>query len=148
MSDEEQQYRYRQQRSEKQEKYEKEEEKQEKSWDEKWRRDPLSAGAWALVIIWGGLALLAANLGLFDGIEQIDGWDLFFAGAGLILVGEVAIRLLVPTYSGPIIGTIIIAAVFLAIGLGGLLNWGLVWGLVIIGAGVYVLFTGLQRGRE
>lgn len=143
MTDEERQVR--QQRSEKQEK---EEEKQEKSWDEKWRRDPLSAAVWALVLIWAGVALLAGNLGLFDGIEWIDGWDLFFAGAGLILLGEVAIRLLMPAYSGPIIGTLIIAAVFLAIGLGGLLNWGAIWALILIGAGVYVLFTGLRRGQE
>ena len=143
MSDVERQYR--RQRSEKQEK---EEEKQEMSWDEKWRRDPLSAAAWALVFIWGGLVLLAGNLGLFDGIEMIDGWDLFFAGAGLILLGEVALRLLVPAYSGPVIGTIIIAAVFLAIGLGGLLNWGAIWGLVIIAAGIYVLFTALRRGQQ
>jgi len=101
-----------------------------------------------VILIWAGLVLLAGNLGLFDGIELIDGWDLFFAGAGLILLGEVAIRLLLPAYSGPIIGTIIIAAVFLAIGLGGLLNWGLIWGLIIIGIGVYVLFTGLRRGQE
>ena len=143
MSDEERQYRRR-----RSEKPEKEEEKQEKSWDEKWRRDPLSAGVWALILIWAGLTLLAGNLGLFDGIEQIEGWDLFFAGAGLILVGEVALRLLVPAYRGPVIGTTIIAAVFLGIGLGGLLNWGIVWGLVIIAFGAYVLFRGLRRGQE
>lgn len=130
------------------EKQEKEEEKQEKSWDEKWHRDPLSAVVWALILIWGGLVLLAGNLGLYDAIELLDGWELFFIGAGLILLGEVLIRRLIPEYRQPLIGTIILAGVFLAIGLGGLFTWGILWALLLIGIGVYVLFTGFLRGRE
>jgi hypothetical protein len=150
MSEEErnQSYRGQQYRSEKQEKNEKEEEKHEKSWGEKWRRDPLNAVAWALVLIWGGLVLLGGNLGLYDSIELIDGYELFFFGAGLILLGEVLIRLLVPEYRQPVIGTIIISAVFLAIGLGGLFSWGVIWALALIGAGGYVLYRGLLRRQE
>ncbi|MGD8623994.1 MAG: hypothetical protein PVF47_13875 [Anaerolineae bacterium] len=133
---------------EKPEKQEKEEEKHEKSWEEKWRRDPLSAAVWALILIWLGVALLADNIGLFDSLRQVNGWTLFFAGAGLILLLEVAFRLVMPEYRQPVIGNIILALVFLGIGLGSIVNWGIVWGLVIIGIGLYVLYTGLFRRRE
>jgi hypothetical protein len=133
---------------EKQEKQEKEEEKHEKSWDEKWRRDPLNAAAWAVILIWAGLVLLAGNLGLFDSYEKINSWDLIFAGAGGVLLLEVLFRLLMPAHRQPIIGNIILAFVFLAIGLGGLVNWGIIWGLVIIGIGVYILASGLLRRKE
>ena len=132
----------------KDEKQEKEEEKQEKTWDEKWRRDPINAAVWAVILIWGGLVLLASNLGLFDRFEVIDGWELFFVGAGTILLLEVVFRLLVPAYRQPIIGNMILAIIFLAIGLGGLVNWGIIWGLAIIAIGLYLLFGGLRRRRE
>ncbi|MFN2290125.1 MAG: hypothetical protein ACK2UC_02925 [Anaerolineae bacterium] len=133
---------------EKPEKQEKEEEKHEKSWEEKWRRDPLSAAVWAIIIIWGGLVLLAGNLGLYDGLQWVDGWEIFFVGAGGVLLLEVIFRVLTPAYRQPIIGSLILAFVLLAIGLGGLIGWGVIWGLVIIGVGVYVLFSGLLRRRE
>lgn len=133
---------------EKQEKQEKEEEKHEKSWEEKWRRDPLNAAVWAIILIWGGLVLLAGNLGLYDAFERIDGWEIFFVGAGGVLLLEVLFRVLTPAYRQPIIGNLILAFVFLAIGLGGLIGWGVIWGLIIVGIGVYVLFSGLRRRKE
>jgi hypothetical protein len=142
MTDEE----YRQ-RGEKEEKQEKEDEKQEKSWDEKWRRDPLSAAAWAVIIIWAGLVLLATNLDFFAD-SFLDTWPLFFAGAGVILLIEVVLRLLLPAYRQPVLGNIILACVFLGIGLGGLINWALIWAFVLIGIGVFILFSGILRRRE
>jgi hypothetical protein len=133
---------------EKDEKQEKEEEKQEKSWDEKWRRDPINAAVWAVILIWAGIVLLAGNLGLFDRFELIRGWDLFFIGAGIILLLEVVFRLLVPEYRQPIVGNIILAIVFLGIGLGSLVNWGIIWGLAIIAIGLYLLLGGARRRRQ
>lgn len=147
MSEEERRQEYRS-KDEKQEKQEKEEEKQEKSWDEKWRRDPINAAAWAVILIWGGLVLLAGNLGLFDRFEAIEGWDIFFLGAGVILLLEVVFRLLAPAYRQPIIGNMILAIVFLAIGLGNLVNWGIIWGLAIIAIGIYLLLGGARRRRQ
>ncbi|MGQ9600659.1 MAG: LiaF transmembrane domain-containing protein [Anaerolineae bacterium] len=134
--------------SEKQEKQEKEEEKQEKSWDEKWRRDPLNAAAWALILIWAGLVLLASNIGVLRWIEILDAWPLFFLGAGIILLVEAAIRLIVPAYRGPVIGNIVLALIFLGIALGGLINWGLIWAFVLIAIGVAILLRGLFFRRE
>ena len=127
---------------------EKEEEKHEKSWDEKWRRDPLSAAVWAVIIIWAGLVLLASSLGIFNWIPFVDAWPFFFLGAGGILILEAVFRLLVPTYRGPVMGNVILALVFLGIGLGGLIGWSVIWAFVIIGIGVFLLFSGLFRRRE
>lgn len=128
---------------EKEEKQEKQEEKEEKSWDEKWRRDPLNAAVWAVILIWVGLVLLASNLGLFARFEFLDAWAIIFLGAGLILLLEVAVRQLVPAYRQPMGGNLVLAVIFLALGLGGLIGWGLAWALVPIVIGVLILIRGL-----
>jgi hypothetical protein len=130
------------------EKQEKDEEKQEKNWDEKWRRDPLNAAAWALILIWGGLVLLASNIGIFHWVDLEDAWPVFFVGAGAILLLEVAVRLFMPAYRGPVMGTVILALVFLGIGLGGLINWNLIWAFVLIALGVSILVRGFFQRRE
>jgi hypothetical protein len=135
---------------EKEEKLEKEEEKQEKeekSWDEKWRRDPLSSAVWALILVWAGVVLLVDNLGLLARFEQLDAWGLVFVGAGLIILLEVAFRLLVPSYRQAISGTLVLAVIFLAIGLGNLINWGVAWALALIIIGASILLRGFFRGR-
>jgi hypothetical protein len=128
---------------EKEEKQEKQEEKEEKSWDEKWRRDPLNTAVWAVILIWVGLVLLASNLGLFDRFESLDAWALIFLGAGLIVLLEVVVRQLVPAYRQPVGGSLVLAVIFLALGLGGLIGWGLAWALVPIVIGVLILIRGL-----
>jgi fatty acid desaturase len=131
-----------------QEKPEKREEKVEKSWEEKWRRDPLNAAAWALILIWAGLVLLAYNLHLLDWFPWLEGWALFFLGAGAILLLEVGIRLALPSYRQPVLGTIIVAAVFLGIGLGELISWQCVLPGAVIVVGFYLLFSGILRRRQ
>jgi len=137
-----------------QEKQEKEEEKQEdraekeeKSWDEKWRRDPLSALVWATILIWAGLVLLASNLGLLVRYEWLDAWGFVFIGAAVIILLEVVIRLLVPQYRRPVTGSLILAVILLGIGLGNLVGWGLVWPLVLIAIGLTIVLAGFYRGR-
>lgn len=137
-----------QQRQEGKEKEEKQEEKEEKSWEEKWRRDPLNAAAWAIILIWGGLVLLANNFLPLDSLPFLDAWSIFFVGAGTILLLEIGFRLLVPAYRQPVAGTFILAIIFLAIGLGGLINWACIWALVLVGIGTYLLLSGLLRRRE
>jgi len=132
---------------EKHEKEEKEEEKAEKSWDEKWRRDPLSALVWAIILIWAGLVFLANNLGLLARYERVDAWGFVFIGAGAIILLEVAFRLLVPQYRRPVAGSLIFAVILLAIGFGNLLSWGLVWPLALIVIGVTIVLAGFYRRR-
>lgn len=134
------------------EKPEKQEEKDEKEHHEKseegWRRDPLSGVAWALILIWAGLVLLAETNGLFLRFERLGPWSLIFAGAGVILLLEAALRLLVPAYRRPIVGTVIFGIILLAIGLGSLVSWNIIWPIVIIGIGVVLLLQGLLRGQR
>ncbi len=132
---------------------EKTEEKQhekmgEKTWEEKHRSDPLSRLIWAGILIWAGVVLLANNLGILRDIPLLGGmsaWSLVFAGAGLIILVEVLIRLVVPEYSGPVIGSLIIALVLLGIGLDDLVGWSIVWPTIVIGVGVVILFRALVR---
>ena len=145
------------------EKDEKELSKQEeKSVDEKWRRDPLGSIIWASILIWAGVVLLAANLGAFDLLTNlferlpfdigklpeglsfipVEGWAVFWVGAAGILFLEVIVRLLVPEYRKPVLGTLILSIVFLGFGLG---TWACVLPLILIGIGVSLLFRNLGK---
>lgn len=132
--------------------YEKEEEKahekgEEKSWDEKWRRDPLGAAVWAIILVWAGLVLLAANLEMFAALSWSRSWGVVFSGAAVIVMLGAIFRLVVPSYRRPIGGTLILVAILLGIGLGILLNTYLVWPLVLIAIGVGALLRGLGVRR-
>ncbi len=128
------------------------EEKEEKggrseSWDEKWRRDPVEAAVWALILIWAGIVWLAANTGFLDGVfgEQVEPWSVGFVGAGLIVLGAAAVRLVMPAYRRPIIGSLIFGIILLGIGLGQLTNWTVIGAVVLIGIGVSMLLGGFIR---
>ena len=130
---------------------EKEEEKTEEKaggeWGyEKWHRDLLSTVVWAAILIWAGLALLAQNVGLLTHFEWLDAWGLIFIGAGVIVLLEVAVRLLVPSYRRAVGGTLIFAVILIGLGLGNLFSWDVVWPLILIAIGVSVLLRGLFRG--
>ncbi|MBC8509457.1 MAG: hypothetical protein ISR58_21245 [Anaerolineales bacterium] len=130
---------------------------EEKSYEEKYRRDPLGALIWAVILIWAGVVMLAANFGLLDRIRipfvgrsvdfpfYADAWPFFFMGAGMILLIEVLIRLSVPEYRRPVMGTFILAIVFFGVGLG---NWNVIWPLVLIVIGVSILLRGSFRSQE
>jgi hypothetical protein len=127
----------------------KEEEKQEEKQEEKWRRDPLSAIVWAGILIWAGLALLGDNMGLWDNLtilgSGVEGWSIAFLGAGVIVLGEVVIRLLMPAYRRGVGGTLVFAAILLGVGLGEIVSWDLIGPLILIAIGVSVLFRGFFR---
>jgi hypothetical protein len=125
------------------EKDEKHEEKEEKNWEEKWRRDPLSGIVWAAILIWAGLVLLVDNLGFLARIELLNAWAIIFIGAGLIILLEVAVRLLVPAYRRAVTGSLILGLVLIGIGLGNLLSWNVIWPLILIILGVFILVRGL-----
>ena len=142
---------------------EKEMEKQEeKAPEEKWRRDPLSSIVWACIFIWAGLVFLASNLGWLDtiiteseditGISAIDNilsaWSLVLLGAGVIILLEVAIRLLVPAYRRPVMGSFIFGIVLIGLGLGDLINWNLLWPLIIIGVGLSFLARAFRKQEQ
>jgi low affinity Fe/Cu permease len=141
---------------------EKREEKspEEKSWDEKWQRDPLNTIAWAAILIWAGIVLLADNLGYLDPLRDLgrgtaglgfladfEAWSLIFFGAGVIILLEVLVRLLVPAYRKPVGGTLIFGLVLIGIGLGDVFGWTIIWPLILIGLGLSILLRGVMRNR-
>ena len=140
---------------------EKREEKtpEEKSWEEKYRRDPLSPIIWGLILLWAGTVLLLSNLEMLDRllhqtinaplwvVRLAQGWSLVMLGAGVILLVEVVIRLLVPIYRRSVVGTLILAIVFIGIGLGDLISWNILWPLVLIGLGLVIVARGLFRSK-
>jgi hypothetical protein len=126
----------------------------EKTYEEKYRRDPLGTLIWAVILIWAGVVWLANNFGFLENLSSrfsdlpidlpfaTEVWALFFLGAGVILLIEVLIRLTIPDYRRPILGTFILAVVFFGIGLG---NWELIWPLVLIVVGATILLRGVFR---
>jgi len=125
------------------EKTEKEHEKDEKSWDEKWRRDPLSAIVWAVILIWAGVVFLASNMGFLASFEWYDAWPIVLIGAGMIVLLEAVVRLIVPSYRRPVGGTLLFGFILVGIGLGDLLNTNLIWPLILIAFGLSILLRGL-----
>ena len=137
-------------RKERAEKDEKHHEKEEKG-----RSDPLSTIVWGAIIIWAGVVLLAENLdflarlglrgdtvpGMFP--FRISTWGLIFLGAGVIILAEVAARLILPSYRRHVMGSIILAFVFIGIGLGNLVNWSVIWALILIALGVVILLRAM-----
>jgi hypothetical protein len=126
------------------EKEEKDEKGREESWDEKWRRDPLNAALWAIVLIWAGLVLIAINLDIFG--TRWDAWPVIFVGAGVIVLLGVLVRLLVPAYRRPVTGSIIFGFILVGIGLGELTRWDVVGALVLIAIGVSIFLSRFIRG--
>jgi hypothetical protein len=116
------------------------EEKNEKdsgdSWDEKWRNDPVNAAVLALILVWAGLVWLAANLDLFVRFEGLETWSIIFIGAGLIVLLGVLVRLLMPAYRRPVMGSFILGMILIAIGLGDLVSWTVIGPLILIAIGI------------
>lgn len=136
------------------EKDEKQEEKQHEK-EEKGRSDALSTIVWGAIFIWAGLVLLADNLGYLGGLGlrgdtvpgvfpfRISTWGLVFAGAGVIILLEAGVRLVLPEYRRHVIGSIIVGFVFVGIGLGNLISWNVIGALVLIIIGVLILLRAL-----
>lgn len=119
-----------------------------KRWEEKWSRDPLSSIVWAGILIWAGVAFLIWNLGLLEDVNlpgNAEVWSYVSAGAGLILLAEVLIRLTVPTYSGPVGGSLILGVLLLGGGLGDITNSDLIWPLIIIVIGLSIIVRGTRK---
>lgn len=152
--------------NEKQEKFdekemEKHEEKSadEKSYEEKYRRDPIGAIVWAVILIWVGLVLLAQNMGYLESLGLRlkfadlpfevpfvgDSWSLIFLGIAVIVFIEIIVRLLVPDYRRPLMGSVIFLIVCIGLAFG---SWELIWPLILIAVGASILLRGMFRPKQ
>jgi hypothetical protein len=138
--------------------------REEKGVDEKWSRDPLGSIFFAVSLIWLGVVLLLTNLGrltiLTDFVDRLGlphpnlpfelpfadarTWQVFFLGAAAIVIMEIIIRLLIPMYRRPVVGSILWAGVLLVLALW---NWTIIWPLALVAIGVSILLGGLIRRR-
>ena len=127
------------------EKDEKDSEKSEK--DEKFTRDPLSGLTWALIFIGAGVILLVQSMGVIQWDRFGGAWHPILIFAGLVVLLEAALRLVIPAYRRSITGTVIFAFLLLAMGLGGAFGWNFTWAFFLIAIGIAMILGGLTRGR-
>ncbi len=148
-------------------------EKDEKQFDEKdekelmkhdekiEQRDTLSSIVWAAILIWAGIVFLSVNMGWFDAflgssfvarilpenmaVFDPGVWSIIMLGAGVILLAEVVARLLIPAFHRHVGGSLIVAAVFIGVGLGNFFGWDLIWPFILIAVGVSILLGGIAR---
>lgn len=132
---------------------EKRHEKQEKSWDEKWRQDPVGTFVWACIFIWAGLVLLAANTGYLRdllqqwGAPKLGTWSVILAGAGVLVIVGVLLRLLIPALRRAVFGALIVGVVLIGVGLREVVGWDTVWPTILIVVGVSILLRGVLFRR-
>ena len=130
---------------------EKEEEKgRGQGLDEKWERDRLRMISIAAIFIWGGLVALAGTLNLFNYDWGGHGWAIFLLGTGVILLGKVIIRALIPEYRRAIGGSLIIGFILLAVGVSDLTGWSwdYIWPIILVAIGLSILLRGVLRRRK
>jgi hypothetical protein len=133
------------------------EKREEKSWEEKYRNDPVSAAVWACIFIWAGLVLLAGNLGFLDWITADpdapfffwpNTWGLIMLGAGVIVLMGALVRVMVPSYRRSITGDLILGAILIGIGLGNVFGFQITLPLILIVIGLSIILRGRRRERS
>lgn len=116
------------------------EKKQEKGqgMDEKYRRNPLGFVTFALLVIWLGVTLLLQNSDVIPNDRQ--GWAIFMWGGGGLILAEALLRLLVPRFRRPIVGSFVWGAIWVGVGFGLWYDrWEFIGPIVIIAIGVAIL---------
>jgi hypothetical protein len=136
-----------QHRGEKQDEKEREKKREKgQGLDEKYKRNPLGFVAWALIIIWLGVTLLLQNANVIG--EDDHQWAVFFWGGGVIFLAEALVRIVVPKWRRPLIGSFIWGAIWLGVGFGLWYDkWEVIGPIVIIAIGVAILAGRLAPRR-
>jgi hypothetical protein len=104
----------------------------------------------AVILIWGGLVALAGTLNLFNFDWEGHGWAIFLIGTGVILVGKVIFRALVPDFRRAIGASLIIGLILLAVGIFDVIawNWNYIWPIILVVIGLVILLRGIFRRRK
>jgi hypothetical protein len=129
------------------EKREKEDEKRsEKVWEEKWQHNPVRIITLAAVLIWGGIVALLETSRIVK-TSWWNGWAVFLAGVGVILLIKAAFRRSSPEHRRPVGGTVIIGLILLAVGLASIIGWSFGWPVILIAIGIIIVILTLFRRR-
>lgn len=118
----------------------------EAEWDNFWKSDRADALGWVAIFLWGALVIVAENTNFRDEFSWWDAWGVFFAGAGVIVLIETAVRLAMPQYRSKWGWTLFWGCAFLALGLGGLASpiW---YALPLVAIAIAILSGVLARSR-
>ncbi len=117
-------------------------------WGAWWRSDLIDGLGWAAGFIWAALVILAGATNFAANFSWWDGWAVFFTGAGIIVLVEVAFRMLLPAYRKSVVGNLIFGLILLAIGLGGLVGWIWVWPLVLVAIAAVILRGAFKKHKK
>ncbi len=129
------------------------------------RQDMLSYIVWAAILVWGSITFLSIKNGWLETffssnlIAQIlpesaavmkpcCTWSLIILGAGVILLVEVAARLLIPVFPYHNGGTIIVGVVFIGVGLRNIFGWDYLWAFFLASVGASILLDRFIRRRS
>lgn len=105
--------------------------------------DKLDSIGWAAGFIWGGLVLLAEVTNFSAQYPGWDGWGVFFTGAGILVLLQIAVRLFKAEYRNPSLWDLIFACFLLGIGLGDKVGW--TWPLILFIVGFIILRGALKK---
>jgi len=103
------------------------------------RWDSLDSTILALTLIWAGLIFLSDNIGLD---LEVDTWSLFFLGAGILILLEVTIRLLIQAYRTSVTGDLIWAGILFWLS-----GWDFVLPVAIMAIGILILYHAYDHKR-
>ena len=127
------------------------EERRRERWERR-RNDPIGAVIGALVLIWLGVVLLAAQnpellrLGPFS-VTWTNWWAFFCVGVGALLILQGVLRV-ATAFGHGIVGSFVWGAALFLVGLAGLfpgMNLELLWPLALIALGLGLLITTILR---
>ena len=116
-------------------------------WEDWWRTDRLDAIGWAALFLWGALVVLAEYTSFQDDFDWWDGWGVFLVGAGLIVLSQTGVRLVMPEYRSKWGWNLFWGTAFLSGGLGELASpvW---YALPLVAIAVVILKDGFARSRQ
>ena len=89
---------------------------QEKGVDEKYRRNPVGALSFAVLLVWLGVVLLLQNANVITVSDHV--WAIFFWGGGVLIILVAVVRAAVPRFRRPVIGGFVWGAIWLGVGFG------------------------------
>jgi len=102
--------------------------------------DRLSEFTWGGMVLWAGIVFFLSGYDATANLFQNE-WSWIFGGAGAILLGEVAMRLVLPQYRAKPGSRLVIGVIFLMIGLGINFSFSMLWPLILIAIGASLLIN-------
>jgi hypothetical protein len=117
----------------------------ETCWGNWWKTDRIDAIGWAAIFIWAAIVLLAGSAGYADRYAWWDGWSLFLAGAGAIILIEVGARMVLTEVRRPIAMAAIFGVFLFGLGLDGLLKGDWFWPVLLGAVGATILVRAITR---